>query len=56
LHDDLLATGGSANAALELLTNFTHNGVYVSFLIELTFLNGIERLKGAKDIHSLIKF
>jgi adenine phosphoribosyltransferase len=48
LHDDLLATGGSANAALELLTNFTHSVVYVSFLIELSFLNGRERLKGAK--------
>lgn len=56
LHDDLLATGGSANAALELLTNFTHSVVYVSFLIELSFLNGRERLKGAKDIHALIKF
>jgi len=56
LHDDLLATGGSANAALSLLNNFTHKGIYVSFLIELGFLNGIERLKGAKDIHSLIKF
>jgi adenine phosphoribosyltransferase len=56
LHDDLLATGGSANAALELLTKFSHNSVYVSFLIELTFLNGKVRLKGAKDIHSLIKF
>ena len=56
LHDDLLATGGSANAALSLLNNFTNKGVYVSFLIELTFLNGISRLEGAKDIHSLIKF
>jgi len=56
LHDDLLATGGSANAALELLTKFSHNSVYVSFLIELTFLNGKARLEGAKDIHSLIKF
>lgn len=56
LHDDLLATGGSANAALSLLNNFTNKGVYVSFLIELSFLNGITRLKGAKDIHSLIKF
>jgi adenine phosphoribosyltransferase len=56
LHDDLLATGGSANAALELLTKFSHNSVYVSFLIELTFLNGKLRLVGAKDIHSLIKF
>jgi len=56
LHDDLLATGGSANAALELLENFTHNCIYVSFLIELEFLNGRPRLLGAEDIHSLIKF
>jgi adenine phosphoribosyltransferase len=56
LHDDLLATGGSANAALELLTKFLHSSVYVSFLIELTFLNGRSRLNGAKDIHALIKF
>lgn len=56
LHDDLLATGGSANAALELLKKFSSNSVYVSFLIELTFLNGRSRLDGAKDIHSLIQF
>ena len=56
LHDDLLATGGSASAALELLTKFAHSTVYVSFLIELTFLNGRTRLQGAKDIHSLIQF
>lgn len=56
LHDDLLATGGSASAALKLLTEFAHSHVYVSFLIELEFLNGRERLKGAKDIHALIKF
>ncbi len=56
LHDDLLATGGSANAALELLTKFAHSTVYVSFLIELCFLNGRPRLGGAKDIHSLIQF
>ena len=56
LHDDLLATGGSANAALELLSNFTHNGIYISFLIELEFLSGRPRLQGAKDIHSLIQF
>jgi len=56
LHDDLLATGGSASAALELLTKFSHRSVYVSFLIELTFLNGKSRLGSAKDIHSLIQF
>jgi adenine phosphoribosyltransferase len=56
LHDDLLATGGSASAALKLLTEFAHSHVYVSFLIELEELNGRERLKGAEDIHALIKF
>jgi len=56
LHDDLLATGGSANAALNLLKNFTNKGVYVSFLIELSILNGIKKLEGSRDIHSLIKF
>jgi len=56
LHDDLLATGGSANAALQLLSEFSQHSVYVSFLIELSFLNGRTRLNTAKDIHSLIKF
>ena len=56
LHDDLLATGGSASAALRLLNNFSPSTVYVSFLIELTFLNGRPRLEGATDIHSLIQF
>jgi adenine phosphoribosyltransferase len=56
LHDDLLATGGSANAALQLLSNFSNNDIYVSFLIELEFLNGRERLEGTKDIHAMIKF
>jgi len=56
LHDDLLATGGSANAALQLLKRFSTKSVYVSFLIELTFLNGMARLNDAKEVHSLIKF
>lgn len=56
LHDDLLATGGSANAALKLLDNFEHEGIYVSFLIELIDLHGREQLQNARDIHSLIKF
>lgn len=56
LHDDLLATGGSANAALDLLMHFNPHEVLVSFLIELEFLNGRPRLKGPTDIHSLLKF
>ncbi len=56
LHDDLLATGGSAGAALKLIAKFNPASVYVSFLIELEFLNGRPHLEGAKDIHALIKF
>lgn len=56
LHDDLLATGGSAGAALKLIEKFQPASVYVSFLIELEFLNGRPRLEGAEDIHALIKF
>ncbi|MBP7152339.1 adenine phosphoribosyltransferase [Porphyromonadaceae sp. NP-X] len=56
LHDDLLATGGSANAALTLLDNFKPKSIYVSFLIELKDLKGRDRLKGVQDVHSLIQF
>lgn len=56
LHDDLLATGGSANAALTLLDNFKPKAIYVSFLIELKDLKGRDRLKGVQDVHSLIQF
>ena len=56
LHDDLLATGGSANAALQLLRKFGNNPIYVSFMIELVELNGISLLGDAIDIHSLVKF
>jgi len=55
LHDDLLATGGSANAALNLIYKTGVSNVYVDFLIELGFLNGIEKLK-SKQISSLVKF
>lgn len=56
LHDDLLATGGSAGAALQLLSRFATNPVYVSFLIELEALGGRSKLENTKDIHTLITF
>ncbi len=56
LHDDLLATGGSANASIQLLRKFGNNPIYLSFLIELTQLNGVEKLSGLEEIHSLIKY
>lgn len=55
LHDDLLATGGTINAATRLIENLGGNIVGISFLIELTFLNGRELLKNF-DVLSLIQY
>lgn len=45
VHDDLLATGGTAIAAAELIRQQGGTVCAFSFLIELSFLNGMERLK-----------
>jgi len=55
LHDDLLATGGSAKAALNLIRKTGVNNIYIDFLIELSFLNGADNLDN-KHISSLIQF
>src|SRR6185369_14509406 len=46
LVDDLLATGGTAAAAVQLLDKIGAKILEVHFLIELSFLNGRDRLKG----------
>ena len=43
--DDLLATGGTAYAAVELVRQLNANVVGCAFIIELTFLNGKDKLK-----------
>jgi adenine phosphoribosyltransferase len=53
--DDLLATGGTAVAALELVSSTGAHIVEIGFLIELAFLAGRERL-GDHRIHSLVTF
>jgi len=55
LVDDLLATGGTAGAAVELLRKLGANIIEVSFLIELAFLQGRARLPGV-PIRSLIQY
>ena len=55
LVDDLLATGGTAAAALKLLKAFDAQVVAASFLIELTFLGGANKLE-VDNIHSLISY
>lgn len=55
LVDDLLATGGTASAAADLITKLNGDIVGLAFLVELTFLKGRDRLQNY-DVFSLIKF
>ena len=54
LHDDLLATGGTMAAAIELVKKFGVKKVYVNFLIELDFLNGRQVLEQGAEVDSII--
>jgi adenine phosphoribosyltransferase len=56
LHDDLLATGGTALAALDLIGMFNISKVYVSFIIELDFLKGSTRLSPPYEVYSVVHF
>lgn len=53
--DDLLATGGTIGAAIELVEKLGAKVVGVCFLIELTYLNGREKLDGY-DVFSLVQY
>jgi adenine phosphoribosyltransferase len=55
LLDDVLATGGTAAAAAGLLEGLGAEVVAVSFLIELGFLAGRDRLPG-RDVHALVQY
>jgi len=55
LIDDLLATGGTAAAAAALVKKLGAEILEISFLIELKFLNGREKLKGY-SIRSLVAY
>jgi len=54
IHDDLIATGGSAEAATKLIQRLGGIVVGYSFIIELSFLKGREKLNGNIPIESII--
>lgn len=55
LHDDVLATGGTARAACNLIEQLGGEIVQCNFLLELEFLNGINKLI-SHPVQSLLKF
>jgi adenine phosphoribosyltransferase len=55
VHDDLLATGGTASALCDLVEKAGGVVAGCAFVIELSFLNGRGRLRG-HDVHSLVAY
>jgi adenine phosphoribosyltransferase len=55
VHDDVLATGGTARAICDLAEQLGGEVVGVAFVIELEFLDGRKQLEG-RDVHSLITY
>jgi adenine phosphoribosyltransferase len=55
LIDDLIATGGTANAAAKLVNQTGAVCVEACFILGLTFLDGIENLKTKTDVYSIIE-
>lgn len=55
IHDDVLATGGTALAAAKLVEKSGGKVVQLNFLIELAFLNGRDKIKNY-DVFSLLKY
>lgn len=56
LHDDLLATGGTMKAAVNLCKKFGVKKIYVNFLVELDDLNGKALLEEDAEVYSLIHY
>lgn len=54
LIDDLIATGGTANAAAKLVKNVGANLVEICFLMNLTFLNGEEKVSQHAPVYSVL--
>lgn len=55
LHDDVLATGGTAAAACQLIEELGGELVQTNFLLEISALNGVEKIKQYPCV-SLLKY
>jgi adenine phosphoribosyltransferase len=56
LHDDLLATGGTMQAAVNLIKIFNPKKIFVNFLIELEDLKGRDLFEPELEVESIIKY
>lgn len=56
IHDDLLATGGTIEAAINLVRKFGVKKIYASFLVELDALEGRKAIGESVEVYSLIHY
>ena len=56
LHDDLLATGGTMNACIQLVKSMNPKKIYVNFIVELSELHGRDLLPNDVEVTSLLKY
>ena len=56
IHDDLLATGGTAKATYKLVQHFNPKKVYMNFIIEIhdEGLHGRDEFEGLVDVTTLM--
>lgn len=55
IHDDLLATGGTMEAVCKMIERLGGNVAQISFIVELTFLKGRDKLK-EYDVRSIVEY
>ena len=56
IHDDVLATGGTMKAAIDLIRSMNPKKIYVNFIIEISALNGRAALPDDVEVTSLITY
>lgn len=56
IHDDVLATGGTMEAAIKLVQSMNPKKIYVNFIIELEALHGREHMPADIEVTSLIRY
>ena len=56
IHDDVLATGGTMAAAIELIKSMNPKKIYVNFIVEISALGGRAALPADVEVTSLITY
>ena len=55
IHDDVLATGGTMNAAYSLVKSMGPSRIYISFILEIAALGGRANLPEGVEVTTLIE-